>query len=121
VEIRKNKRGNTKVKLTPGEERAMYKEIEDQLLEFVCDNLLEIEAMMLMQLREQLGFGKKRLTRFYDNFDPTIYDLMVRKIKYENGEKPQPSIERLKAIGVDIDQLALIREKRNLEAKENEQ
>ena len=68
MEMRKNKRGHTKVKFTKVEKEAMNREIEDQLLEFVGNNLLEIEALMMVQLREQLGFGKKRLKRFYTNF-----------------------------------------------------
>ena len=53
MEMRKNKRGHTKVKFTAAEQAAMNKEIEDQLLDFVAKNLLEIEALMMVLLREQ--------------------------------------------------------------------
>lgn len=84
MEMRKNKRGHAKIKFTATEQAAMNKEIEDQLLDFVATNLLEIEALMMLQLREQLGFGKKRLKRFYNGFSPTIYDFMVQRLANPN-------------------------------------
>lgn len=108
MEIRTNKRGHKKVKFTAEEQKAMNEEIENQLLEFVGNNLLEIEALMMVQLREQLGFGKKRLKRFYMGFMPSIYDFMVKRIK-EGGEKS--SIERLSDYGVPLEEWALEREK----------
>ena len=108
MEIRTNKRGHKKVKFTAEEQKAMNEEIENQLLEFVGDNLLEIEALMMVQLREQLHFGKKRLKRFYMGFMPSIYDFMVNRIK-EGGDKS--SIERLSDYGVPIEEWALEREK----------
>ena len=108
MEMRKNKRGHTKVKFTAAEQAAMNKEIEDQLLDFVAKNLLEIEALMMVQLREQLGFGKKRLKRFYTGFSPTIYDFMVRKIK-EGGEN-ESCVKRLEAYGCSLEDWAVERE-----------
>lgn len=110
MEIRKNKRGHTKVKFTKTEQDAMNREIEDQLLEFVANNLLEIEALMLVQLREQLGFGKKRLKRFYTGFSPSIYDFMVNKIKYAEGGI-QTSKEKIEEYGCSLEEWALEREK----------
>ena len=109
MEMRKNKRGHTKVKFTKVEQAAMNREIEDQLLEFVAKNLLEIEALMMMQLREQLGFGKKRLKRFYTGFTPSIYDFMVSRIK--DGVKNKSCIEQLDDYGVPLEEWALEREK----------
>lgn len=86
MKIQKNKRGHTKVKFTPEEQEAMNREIEDQLLNFVAGHLLEIEAMMLVQLRQQLGFGKKRLKRFYNGFTPTIYDMVVKNMTNQDGK-----------------------------------
>ena len=108
MEMRKNKRGHTKVKFTAAEQAAMNKEIEDQLLDFVANNLLEIEALMMVQLREQLGFGKKRLKRFYTGFSPSIYDFMVSRIK-EGGEN-KSCVERLDDYGCPLEEWALERE-----------
>lgn len=109
MEIRKNKRGHTKVKFTKVEQEAMNKEIEDQLLDFVAKNLLEIEALMMVQLREQLGFGKKRLKRFYTGFSPSIYDFMVRKIK--DGGENESCVKRLEDYGCPLEDWAVEREK----------
>jgi len=111
MEMRKNKRGHTKVKFTATEQAAMNREIEDQLLDLVGTNLLEIEALMLMQLRTQLGFGEKRLKRFYMKFKPTIYDWMVRKLRYREGEAPKSCTEQLEDYGVPLEEWALEREK----------
>ena len=107
MEIRTNKRGHKKVKFTAEEQKAMNEEIENQLLEFVGNNLLEIEALMMVQLREQLRFGKKRLKRFYMGFMPSIYDFMVSRIK-DGGDKS--SIERLSDYGVPLEDWAVERE-----------
>lgn len=109
MEIRTNKRGHKKVKFTAEEQKAMNEEIENQLLEFVGNNLLEIEALMMVQLREQLGFGKKRLKRFYTGFSPSIYDFMVRKIK-EGGEN-ESCVKRLEDYGCSLEEWAVEREK----------
>lgn len=109
MEMRKNKRGHTKVKFTAAEQAAMNKEIEDQLLDFVAKNLLEIEALMMVQLREQLGFGKKRLKRFYTGFSPTIYDFMVNRLVEKGGGEPS-SIEKLEAYGCSLEDWAIERE-----------
>jgi hypothetical protein len=108
--MRKNKRGHTKVKFSPTERAAMDREIEDQLLDFVAKNLLEIEAMIMVQLREQLGFGKKRLKRFYMGFSPNIYDFTVRNLKYRSGGKPKTDIERLEEYGCNLEEWAIERE-----------
>jgi hypothetical protein len=108
------------MKLSEVEERAMYQEIQDQLLEFVAKNLLEIEAMVLVQLKDQLGFGEKRLVRFYENMNPTIYDLMVREIKYSKGAKPPSHVEKLKEYGIDLEALCLAREERLKEDVSND-
>ena len=110
MEMRKNKRGHTKVKFSPTERAAMDREIEDQLLDFVAKNLLEIEAMIMVQLRGQLGFGKKRLKRFYMRFSPNIYDFMVRNLKYRSGCKPKTDIERLEEYGCNLEEWAIERE-----------
>ena len=109
MEMRKNKRGHTKVKFTAAEQAAMNKEIEDQLLDFVAKNLLEIEALMMVQLREQLGFGKKRLKRFYTGFSPTIYDFMVNRLVDKEGEN-KSCVERLDDYGCPLEEWALERE-----------
>ncbi len=110
MKIKKNKRGNTKVQFTPQEQAAMNKEIEDQLLDFVGANLLEIEALMMMQLRTQFKFGKKRLKRFYKNFNPTIYDYMVRKLNRGEECEFKTNLQKLKDVGCDLEELVLERE-----------
>lgn len=108
MKTKRNKRGHVKVHMSPEEKRAIEKEIEDQFANFVAEHLLEIEALMLYQLRKQLGFGKKRLKRFYDGFTPTVYDLFV-----QNTLNPTEDtfVKALQDYGFDIRQAALDREK----------
>ena len=108
MKTKRNKRGHMKVHMSPEEKRAIEKEIEDQFADFVADHLLEIEALMLYQLRKQLGFGKKRLKRFYDGCHPTIYDLFVQTTLNPNKDT---FTKALKDYGFDIRQAALDREK----------
>ena len=109
MKVKRNRSGKIKVKYTAEEQAAMRSEVEDQLLSFVADNLLEIESIFLMQLHDQLGFGEKRLKKFYDNFSPTIYDMMIKQLKKENM-KDYPCTAYLKGKGFEVEDWALERE-----------
>lgn len=108
MKINKNRSGDiVDYEYTLEEREAMKREVKNQLLEFMAENLLEIEAIFLMQLKEQLGFGKKRLRKFYDNFNPTIYELMI---KHLNNKDQTSCILYLKNNDCPIDEWALERE-----------
>lgn len=80
---------------------AMNKEIRRQVAEHDRNNEINIDALMLWQLHTQLGFGRKRLKRFYDNFEQEFKDMCDR---YEVGKFNQTDTcrELLLGIGVDI-------------------
>ena len=54
--------------LTSAEKKAMNMEIERQLAEYTRKHEVELNAMILYVLHEQLGFGEQRLRKFFDRF-----------------------------------------------------
>ena len=58
--------------MSAAEKKAMDMEIQRQLAEYDRKHIREIDALVLWELREQLGFGNKRLKKFYDNFSRGI-------------------------------------------------
>lgn len=90
--------------LSATEKRAMDKEIKRQLAEYDARHKLEFQALILWQLHEQFGFGKKRLKRFYYNFDKAI-DSLIDRYKLNDTETTWICTLRLKEIGIDIEKL----------------
>lgn len=88
--------------LTAAERKAMDIEIQKELAEYTRQHELAIDAMILWQLHEQLGFGPKRLKQFYDNFSKAVKELISY---YEAGEDEgvKLCLYRLKKIGVDVE------------------
>lgn len=56
------------VQFSKKEQEAMDKEIRRQVGEQEQNFLLDYDCMVLYSLKTQLGFGEKRLKRFYENF-----------------------------------------------------
>lgn len=69
-----------KNKMSPSQERAMIQEIKRQCAEYWRAHETEVLAMILWQLHEQpdTKFGKKKLRRFYENFEPIFAELIDR-------------------------------------------
>ena len=88
--------------LTAAEKKALDIEIKHQLAEYNHKNLQEIDAMILWELHEQLGFGEKRLKEFYKRFVLGIQDLNER---YELGSEDNCWLctKKLKYAGFDIE------------------
>lgn len=88
--------------LTAAERRAMEIEISKQIAEMDRQNMNAVDAAVLWELHAQLGFGPKRLRRFYDGFKPTYESLLEH---YEMGDSDGTwlHIKKLKDIGVDIE------------------
>jgi len=91
--------------LTSAERKAMNIEIEKQLAEYDRKHAIEIYAMLLWQLHEQLGFGKKRLERFFSNFVPAYEDLINRYEMDEESEVVWLFTYKLKELDVDVEEL----------------
>lgn len=72
--------------MSAAEKKAMDMEIQRQLAEYDRKHIREIDALVLWELREQLGFGNKRLKKFYDNFSRGI-EALIRRYEMEQGDK----------------------------------
>lgn len=88
--------------LTAAEKKAMDIEIKRQFAEQERQYHLELDAIILWVLRKQLGFGPKRLKRFYTQFAPAVWELLKY---YEMSEEDQSWLctRKLKDHGVDIE------------------
>lgn len=92
-------------RMTVKEKRAMEIEIRKQIGENLNSMSSDLISIVLWQLHEQLGFGKKRLLRFYEGFAPSLRALVDY---YDISDSDQGFIckHRLKEIGIDVDKMA---------------
>jgi hypothetical protein len=79
--------------MSAAEKKAMDMEIQRQLAEY---------DLVLWELREQLGFGNKRLKKFYDNFSRGI-EALIRRYEMEQGDDVWLCTYKLKEIGCDLE------------------
>lgn len=97
--------------LTAAEKKAMNMEINRQIVEADRRYTDDIDAMVLYTLRVHLGFGVKRLRRFYEAFSAE-HDRLV-----QHYEMPNDYVwlckDKLKEIGVDVE--AWNRERKDIE------
>ena len=91
-------------KLTAAEKKAMDIEIKRELVKLNEQNMMELDAIILWVLHEELGFGHKRLRRFYECFNKSVNDLNAR---YEFAGTAEDKIwlctHKLKEYGIDIE------------------
>lgn len=89
-------------KLTAAERKALDMEARRQLAEYTRKHELEIEALVIWQLRQITGWGETRLKRFYDEFDIAL-DKMIEY--YEMGEDDAQWLctKKLKDEGIDLE------------------
>lgn len=88
--------------LSAAERKALNMEVQRQLADYNRKNQLELQALILWQLHEQLGFGEKRLRRFYDIFDREL-DALIERYQLEASDKAWICTEQLKEIGIDLE------------------
>lgn len=86
--------------------KAMQQEINRQTGENVRNLSLNLQALVLWSLRQQLGFGKKRLLRFQKAFLPLIEELQDF-YQAENAQETEfICLYKLKnEIGIDVEEL----------------
>lgn len=96
---------------TAAEKKALDIEVKRQLAEYDKKHVMELDAIILWQLHAQLGFGKKRLERFYRKFAEAYRDLLKRYEMEGEGESTWLFTYKVKELGVDLE--ALYREERN--------
>lgn len=86
--------------LTAAERKAMKLEINRQIAEFERSHVNDLDILVLYVLHVHLGFGKKRLRRFYEAFTAEHNKLI------EYYEMPDDNVwladRKLKEIGVDV-------------------
>ena len=90
----------------------MNHEINKHILEVNAQFQEDFDAMILWYIHAHLGFGKKRLKRFYDGFR-TEYERLIAHYQMP-GDTGWLCRQKLKEIGVDIDEWAK-------KSKENEE
>lgn len=88
--------------MTSSEQKAMEMEIRRQLSEFDKKHTLELDSLILWSLHEQLGFGPKRLKRFYEQFHVILDELSERYEMDTNSDKIWLCTHKLKEYGIDI-------------------
>jgi hypothetical protein len=87
---------------TKAQRKAMMDEINRQILEADAKYANDIDAMILYTLHVHLGFGKKRLRRFYEAFAEEHQRLVDH---YQMpSDVPWVCDCKLKEIGVDVKQ-----------------
>lgn len=88
--------------MSAAEKKAMDMEIQRQLAEYDRKHIREIDALVLWELREQFGFGNKRLKKFYDNFSRGI-EALIHRYEMEQGDDVWLCTYKLKEIGCDLE------------------
>lgn len=92
--------------LTNREFKALKDEINRQTAENVQKLSQDLQALILWQLREQLGFGKKRLLRFQKRFIPAIRELQEYYMARSDAETDYICRYKLKnELGIDVAEL----------------
>lgn len=100
--------------LSAAEKKAMALEINRQIVEADRRYTDDIDATVLYTLRVHLGFGKKRLRKFYDAFSAE-HDRLIQYYQMPD-DYTWLCKEMLKRIGVEVE--AWNRERRELDEAE---
>lgn len=88
--------------LTASERKAMEIELRKELARYVESNARELDAIILWVLHKELGFGKKRLRQFYDQFIPAVKEL-VNRYEMEDSDEIWLTTYKLKELGIDLE------------------
>lgn len=92
--------------LTNREMRALKDEINRQTAQNVQKLSQNLQALILWQLREQLGWGKKRLLRFQKRFVPAMRELQEYYMTSSADETDYICRYKLKnELGIDVAEL----------------
>lgn len=89
------------VEFSAKEKKAMDKEILRQCAEIDRKNVNEMDALILWLLHEKLGFGKKRLRRFYDWFH-TEFEALMKRYELDEEDTVWLCTKKLLDYGIDI-------------------
>ena len=93
-------------RLSNKERKAIEKEIRLQTGKNIKNLSLNLQAIVLWNLHEQLGFGQKRLIEFQRSFLPLIKELQDFYMAEDAEETEFILLYKLKnEVGVDVSQL----------------
>lgn len=92
----------TDVRLTAKEQKAFDMKARRMLAEHSRKHELEIEAIVIRELRRLTGWGETRLKRFYMDFGPDLMKLCDH-YEMEEVEAPWLCTQELKKEGFDIE------------------
>ncbi len=87
---------------TAAERKAIDMESRRILAEHTRKHELEIEAMVMRQVRRRTGWGKTKLKQFYMDFAPDIMAL-VKRYEMDEVDMPWLCTQELKEEGFDIE------------------
>ena len=87
--------------LNAAEKKALTTEIHRQVAEFDRQNKVNVEACILWALHELLGFGPKRLRRFYLDFI-RYYSALLDHYEMED-DNAFLALRALKDYGIDVE------------------
>lgn len=92
-------------KLSVQQKKAMMDEIQNQIAENVQKLTTNIVALMLWQLHEQEGFGKKKLLKFHQAFVPAIKELQNYYEMHSAEDTEYLCKYKLRQLGIDLDNM----------------
>lgn len=89
--------------LSNAEKKALQIELDKYAAQYIRGMQEELDAIILWQLHTQLGFGKKRLKRFYDGFRQVVKELSDY---YDASDEENIRLcqFKLKEYGIDLDE-----------------
>ena len=86
---------------TKDESKALNMEIRREMADFAEGHRMELQAMILWELHEQLGLGPERLWRFYSSFDKNL-DQLVARYEMEDSDDVWLVTKKLNEYGIDL-------------------
>ena len=92
--------------ISAAQRKAINTEINRQIAENVGGLSVYIQAVVLWQLREQLGWGKKRLLRFQKRFAPALKELQeYYEMKTDSDTQFLCEHKLKQEVGIDVREL----------------
>ena len=102
--LKKNKGKVFGAKFTKDEQKAVNIEIQKSLADYIRKHEIEIDAMILWHLHEQLQYGPKRLWDFFKGFAPATDALADRYDLESDEDKVWLYTQKLKEYGIDVEE-----------------
>lgn len=95
-----------RINLSANQSRIIEEEIDRQIAQNMDKLSKNILSIVLWELHEVEGFGKKRLLRFHENFVPALKELQEFYDMKTDAETEWLCKKKLKEIGVDVEELS---------------